>query len=214
MVAKKISVNKGIFPLRDFLSKKGIKRILLVTGKQSFKSIEPLVAPYLKHFEIKKFDDFDNNPQYTEILVGIEIYNRFNPDVVIAIGGGSCIDMAKSINFLAKQTEPLLEIIQGKSENIKHSYTPLVVLPTTAGTGSEATSFSVIYVGKLKYSLAHPDILPDYVLADSSLVVSVPKYVAGCSGFDAFTQALESYWSKNSTPESDEFALYAIKLII
>ena len=214
MNIKKISLNHDVFPLQDILCKTKTRKIFLVTGKNSFKNVEPLVGPYLRNFEVNKFDDFDNNPKFSDILKGIEKYKRFKPDIVIAVGGGSSIDMAKSINFLSKQTEPLLSILEGKTERINNCSIPLIVLPTTAGTGSEATSFSVVYVDKLKYSLAHPDILPDYIVADSSLVFSVPKYIAGCSGFDALTQALESFWSKNSTPESDEFALKAIKLLV
>ena len=163
MKIDKISLNHNVFPLHDILCKMKIRKIFLVTGKNSYKYVEPLVDSYLRDFEIKKFNDFDNNPQFSDILKGIEKYKCFEPDIVIAVGGGSSIDMAKSINFLSKQSEPLLSIIEGKTKKIRNCTTPLIVLPTTAGTGSEATSFSVIYVDKLKYSLAHPDILPDFV---------------------------------------------------
>ena len=101
------------------------------------------------------------------------------------VGGGSSIDVAKSINILAHQTSTINDIVKGKVQIEAKKRLPLIAMPTTAGTGSETTHFSVIYIDHVKYSLAHPYILPDYAIADVCLVKNMPKYLSASTGFDA-----------------------------
>lgn len=86
------------------------------------------------------------------------------------------------------------------------------MVPTTAGTGSESTHFSVVYIGDEKYSLAHPSMLPDTVILDPALTESMPPYLAACTGMDAVCQAIESWWSVNSTAESREYSRQSLAL--
>lgn len=172
------------------------QKVLLVTGKRSYMmsgAAKP-VADALTGREVMQYTDFSALPLDEDVQKGVKAYTAFDPDLVIAVGGGHVIDMAKSINFLA-----------GKK--------PLVALPTTAGTGSESTQFSVVYKDGLKTSLESPDILPTYAIVDPNLAMSVPKDVALPSALDALCQAIESYWSKKATDESREYARQALELI-
>ena len=90
----------------------------------------------------------------------------------------------------------------------------MVAIPTTAGTGSEATHFSVIYIDNVKYSLAHDFMLPDYAIVDAKLSFNLPCHIAATSGIDALSQAIESYWSVKSTEKSKSIASKAIILIL
>jgi alcohol dehydrogenase class IV len=106
-----------------------------------------------------------------------------------------------------------LEIVKD-SKLISKKGKPLIAIPTTAGTGSEATHFAVVYHDNKKYSVAHKSILPDVAILVNSLTASQPKHLTACAGLDAFSQAIESYWSVNATEESKAYAREAILLLI
>jgi alcohol dehydrogenase class IV len=91
---------------------------------------------------------------------------------------------------------------------------PLIAIPTTAGTGSEATHFAVVYVDGVKYSLAATELLPDIAIVDPDLVDTLPRHLAACSGFDALCQGIESYWALGATPQSREYAAEAVRMIV
>jgi alcohol dehydrogenase len=210
----KVFINEGLEVLTSILENVKAEKIFLVTGKKSYQSVKKKIELQLKNKDVFIFNDFDKNPQINDLRKGVIAYNKYAPDLVIAIGGGTAIDVAKSIKILAVQKDDLEDIITGnKSINFK-SLVPLVVMPTTAGTGSEATHFSVVYIGNKKYSLANVSMLPDYAVLDPRLVISMPKYVAACTAFDALTQAVESYWSRNATINSKRHAAEAINLIL
>ena len=143
---------------------------------------------------------------FQTIISGCEKIKKSNSDLIIAIGGGRIIDAAKLISVTASFKENYENIIRGK-EIINNKFLPLLVMPTTAGTGSEATSFSVVYLDGKKYSIASEKLLPEYVIADASLVQEMPNYLKACTLFDAFSQAIESFWSVNATEISREYSL-------
>lgn len=91
---------------------------------------------------------------------------------------------------------------------------PLAAIPTTSGTGSEATHFAVVYLEGKKYSLAHPAILPDYVVLDPGLTEGMSSYLTACTAMDALCQAIESFWSVNATEESTVFSRRGVELAI
>ena len=97
--------------------------------------------------------------------------------------------------------------------NIKYNGLPLIAIPTTAGTGSESTQFSVIYINKRKYSIDDPKLLPNFVILDSSFLNGSPTELIATTGMDALTQSIESLWSVNSTEQSRGYATEAIKII-
>jgi phosphonopyruvate decarboxylase len=191
------------------------KKVFLVTGKDSFAaSGGKKKLNFLEGNEnVVHFNDFSSNPKIEDIKIGIELYRSQNPDMVIAIGGGSVMDVAKSINILAHNNVNPESIIKKESKVINHGK-PLIAIPTTIGSGSESTHFSVVYIDSLKYSLASPCMLPNYYLLDGSLTLNLPKNIAASSGMDTFNQALESYWSVQSSALSRCYAKEALQLAV
>ena len=192
------------------------KKVFLVTGNKSFQDsgIKKKIEPFFKDHIVRRFSDFNVNPSIEDLKKGIKVFSNFNADIIIAIGGGSVIDMAKLINIISAQNENSIKnIIIGKTP-IKRKGLELVAIPTTTGTGSEVTQFAVVYINNKKYSLDHKSILPDYYILDSNLVADLPAYVIACSAFDALSQAVESYWSIKSNEKSKKFSRKAIKLIL
>lgn len=201
--------------LKDILFQQKIKSIFLVRGKKSYRlsGAEKIIKPLLKKYKVFEFYDFELNPKIEDVIKGIDRFKKFNSDLVVAIGGGSVIDMAKSINLLGGQTgDPKKYII--KKREIKNCGKDLVAIPTTAGSGSEATCFAVIYIGKTKYSLEHEKLLPEYAIIDPQFTFNLPKKITASTGMDALCQAMESYWSVNSNKNSQRYSEKAIKLII
>lgn len=200
----------------DIINELDARKILLVIGKKSFtlSGAESILDILLKNKDVIKFNDFKANPKLEDVYSGIELIRQENPDLIVAIGGGSVIDMAKLINILAVQTNHTALDIINDCSLINNKGRPLVAIPTTSGTGSQATHFAVIYIKKVKYSLSHVYILPDYAIVDFSLSYHTPKEVAASSAMDALSQAVESYWSKHATYESRKYSSEAIKLIL
>ncbi len=207
---QKVFINQGIAVLPKILNDLRIKKIFLVIGNNAYQSIEHLIRPYTKSISIETFVMTDSN--FKTMISGCEKLKQSNSDLVIAIGGGRIIDTAKLISVTALSKENYKNVITGK-EIIKNKFLPLLVMPTTAGTGSEATSFSVVYLGEKKFSVASENLLPEYVIADTSLVQEMPNYLKACSFFDAFSQSIESFWSVNATDMSRKYTRRAMELI-
>ena len=186
--------------LKQILKKTNSKKIFLVTGKTSFEKSgakNKLNKILNKNLKVKLFSEFSSNPKIKEINNGLKLFNKEKFDIIIAIGGGSAIDVAKAIKLFSKTNKPL------------------VVLPTTAGSGSESTYFIVYYIGKEKQSKGERDVtLPNYVILDYELLKSLPNKIMASAGIDALGQAIESYWSIYSTEESKKYSKKAIKLLI
>lgn len=201
--------------VKEVIEKFGGKRVFLVTGKNSFKECgaEKSLKISLHKFIVNRFYNFSNNPRIEEINEGIIELRKFSPDIVIAIGGGSVIDIAKAINILSDQKEYFEYYIRGDLALTGGGF-PLLAIPTTSGTGSEATHFSVVYMNKLKYSLAHKSMLPTVAIVDPALTFDLSPEITAVTGADALSQALESYWSIKSTEESKKYAKGALVLAI
>ncbi|MDP3733895.1 MAG: phosphonoacetaldehyde reductase [Nanoarchaeota archaeon] len=192
--------------------------IFLVTGNFFYQSsLKDTLEPLLASYDVTHFNDFSANPQLDDVRKGISLFKEKECDLVLAIGGGSTLDIAKSINILTAQiygsSDKVTRYIT-KELSLKKPGKPFIAVPTTAGTGSEATHFAVVYIDKKKYSLAHPEwMLPDYVVLDPSLTYNLPAKITASTGMDALCQAIESYWSVYSTEESQQYAGEAIPLI-
>jgi alcohol dehydrogenase class IV len=188
------------------------KTILLVRGSKSYQvsRAENVIKKFIpSSTTIIDFFDFAVNPQESDLQKAIENFHVEKIDLIIAIGGGSVLDMAKLIRFFLS--------FEGNIEKNEYQQTcsviPLIAIPTTAGTGSEATHFAVLYKNKIKYSVAHSNILPDYAIVDPVFTWNIPPYITACTGFDALAQAIEAYWNVNAKEESDLYAEQAIQLI-
>jgi len=200
--------------LKSILSRHNPKNILLVTGKSSYEKCgaKEIIEPILSYYKVISFFDFEVNPKLQDIEKGIDLFKENNCDFVIAVGGGSVIDVAKSINILSANDERPIDYIKGKSfEKVGKQ---LVAIPTTAGSGSEATKFSVIYIDKTKYSLDYEFVIPNHAIIDFQFTMNLPKEITASTGMDALCQAIESYWCIYSTEQSKNYAREAIKLVM
>lgn len=157
-----------------------------------------------------KFDDFQPNPLYESVEKGVTLFNDSKCDAIIAVGGGSSIDVAKCIKLYSNMnhTENYLK------QTIIPNTIPFLAVPTTAGTGSEATKYAVIYYEGAKQSVTHESCIPSVVLFDVSALETLPEYQKKSTMLDAFCHAVESFWSVNSTDVSKEFSKKAINLIL
>jgi len=205
----------AIGKLADILSEVRPNNIFLVAGKSSYKTCgaEKKLEKLLKNFNLVYFNGFLPNPNINDVNNGIALFKKSKPDFVIAVGGGSVIDIAKAVNIISCQTGKPEDYIKGRAL-IERQGKPLVAVPTTSGSGSEATHFAVVYINGKKYSLAHHFIMPDYAIVDANLTLSLPIRITAETGMDALSQAIESYWAVGSTEKSKRYAQEAIKLIL
>ena len=174
------------------------------------------------HSEI--FSEVESDPSFDTIMKGVEAMKSFNPDVIIAIGGGSPIDAAKGMWLLYEHPDADLEGLKLKFMDIrKRTYKfpklgqkcKMVAIPTTSGTGSEVTSFAVITDKEKnkKYPLADYELTPDVAIVDPDLVMSLPKSVTADTGMDVLTHALEAYVSNMASDYTDGLAEKAVELV-
>lgn len=205
--------NEGVAPLKTYFQDSGLNRLLLFTGKDSFASVHHFVDPMLAAFQYERIQVKGKVPTYDEIVGIIESVDVKSFDAIVAIGGGKIMDTAKATNVLASQSSDDYLAYLDDPGLIKHKGLPLIAIPTTAGSGSEATQFAVVYKGATKYSLSSATILPDHSLIDASLIENVPAAVAASTGFDVLCQSIESYWSVNSNSTSKPYSTEAINLI-
>lgn len=189
------------------------RRVFLVTGKASYGTLHNvgMIETALAACSVRRHFDFEPNPNHADIQRGAALVRAFDPDVVLAVGGGSVIDTGKLLSVAPASDERILEMIE--SGQVPERRTPaLIAIPSTAGSGSEATHFAVVYVGDRKYSVASSLLLPDYCIVDSQCTWSVPPRLTAITALDALSQAVESYWATSSTQESREHAAQSIRL--
>lgn len=202
----------SIFKLKDIVRQYAPQRILLVRDGQAYTicGAQSVMNEALKGIIVIDFFDFQQNPKIEDVQKGLTILKQQSVDLIIGIGGGSVMDMAKLIRILhSYNVDESFKPIEKKSE-----LQPLILLPTTAGTGAEATHFAVVYKNKKKYSLAHEDVLANHVFVYPAFTYQIPAYITACTGFDALAQAIEAYWNVNANEESDQYAEKAIGLLV
>lgn len=199
--------------LERILASNRLGTVMLVRGKKSYEACgaKSVIERIRSVFQLKicEFYDFEENPKIKDLQRGLKMLKEHPCKLIIAIGGGSVLDMAKLIRFFHAYQGKITDITFDKINDLL----PLIAIPTTAGTGSEATHFAVVYMNNVKYSVAHPDILPDVAIIDPVFTYKNPQYLTASTGFDALAQAIEAYWSLNAIAESDAFAIRAIKLL-
>ena len=177
-------------------------KILIVTDKFfSGSSMLRIVTQPLaeSNKEYRVFNDVVPDPPVEKIVSGVKVVLEYKPDCLIAVGGGSVIDSAKAIREFAVRMESDLKIA-------------LIAVPTTSGTGSEVTAFSVITdsTNHVKYPLVSESMLPDEAILDEELVKSVPPNVTADTGMDVLTHAIEAYTSINNNEFSSVIHIFAV----
>ncbi|WP_455792624.1 iron-containing alcohol dehydrogenase [Clostridium butyricum] len=191
------------------------EKAFIVSGKVITKmGTVKILTDYLTELNIKFeiFNDITGEPTDTMIEAGVKAYKDAGCDFCIAIGGGSPLDSGKAI---AAMTELEGNICDYMGTSIEGKFPKLVLIPTTAGTGSEATKFSIITDTKnnIKMLLKGEALLPDLAIIDYKFSMTSPKSVTAATGMDALTHAVEAYTSKKANPLTDTYALSAIKRI-
>lgn len=163
------------------------------------------------------FSDFTPNPLYEQVCNGIDLFKITKCDTILAVGGGSAIDVAKCIKLavLAKEgNDAIIPPLVSRRLSIDGSMIPFIAIPTTAGTGSESTHNAVMYYEEAKQTVTNDGVLPDYAILEPSVLKTLPLYQKKCTMMDALCQGIESWWSVNSTEESYEYSRKTIELIM
>lgn len=208
-----LTVENNYKALDDYLLENHIKKIFLVKSKY-FDSFS--ISAYFKTLRLRlgidtvEFTHYHPNPEYSSVVEGEKLFTAENCDCIFACGGGSCIDVAKCIKLYYGLDENTIFLSQTPIENP----IPLIVLPTTAGSGSEATRYAVIYYNDEKQSVTHDSIIPSAVIFDPQVLEKLPEYQRKSTMLDAFCHAVEAYWSVNSTCESKKFSKTAIQMLL
>lgn len=197
----------------DLYLKNGMyKKVFLVCGA----SIKHLgIGKYFETLEkrlgikVVRFSDFKPNPLYESVVKGVKLLNKEECHLIVAVGGGSAMDVAKCIKLYSNMdhTQNYLE------QTIIPNDIELMAIPTTAGTGSEATRYAVIYYNDEKQSVTHDSSIPTSVVFDPTVLETLPAYQKKATMLDALCHATESFWSVNANAESQEYSKEAIRLI-
>lgn len=205
----------SIRKLPDLLRIFDAKRPFLVASDRTLAQTNGRALPdLLPKGSYSVFSDFKPVPVIEDLCKGCVAAAQWQPDVVIGIGGGTAMDLAKLIAVLPDSSPRYIESITfGEVELPLYRGRRLILIPTTSGGGAEATHFAVLYTGHIKHSIEHHTLLPDCAIVDPQLTWSMPPYLTACTGFDALSQAIESYWSVQSTDASRLLAAEAIRLI-
>jgi alcohol dehydrogenase len=199
--------------LADEVSQRGWDRLLVVAGGASFalSGANATVIRALAGHDVRWVDDVKANPGLDALEAHTEQLHGFRPDAVIAVGGGSVLDMAKLLALTTAVDVPPRVVVD--DPGAAHDLPAIVAIPTTSGSGSESTPFAVLYVDGVKRSIEHPGMLPEVALVDSDLSSSMPPYLTAVSGLDCLAHAVESMWSLRSTTESRGLATEALGLV-
>src|SRR5579859_20254 len=214
MARPQIHFGAGEFcKLPRILSEHGIRNLLLVSGDSARKAsgVEKLLAPLAGSLQVHRFSDFSSNPTIEQVEAAVRIVREQRCDAVVALGGGTAIDIGKAAAALAAQQRAALDCLREPSP-LPSRQCLLVAAPTTAGTGSEVTSFSVIYIEGRKHSLDDQALLPDHAIVDPELSVGLPPGTAASAALDAISQGIESLWSVRSTETSRNHAREAVEV--
>lgn len=191
------------------------KKALIVSGKNVTKmGTVKIITDCLETWKIDYliFNEITGEPTEVMIEAGVKAYKEGECDFCIAVGGGSPLDSGKAIVAMTKLEG---EISDYMGQTMEGKFPPLVLIPTTAGTGSEATKFTVITDSKkdIKMLLKGEALLPDLAIIDAKFSLTAPKGVTAATGMDALTHAVEAYTSRKANPLTDTFALSSIKKI-
>ena len=204
-----LSEEKNYKQLENYFENNRIDNIFVVAFH--FKE-KPYIIKFLEkqNINISIFSGYHPNPTYEEVVDGIKKFKDSKSKFILAIGGGSAIDVAKCIRSFATMNDNINYLKQ----EIKKNDIILCAVPTTAGTGSESTKYSVIYYEGNKQSVTSDYLIPEIVLFDISFLQKLPTNVKKTTVLDAFSHCIESIWSVNSDNKSKKYAKEALEIIL
>ncbi|MGQ9632528.1 MAG: iron-containing alcohol dehydrogenase [bacterium] len=213
----KIVFGSGCFEnLRDYVEEFKPRKILLVTGRTAMRKlgVTDRAREYLRGCEIITFDRVEQNPCIQTVDECSDLIRRERCDLVIGLGGGSALDVAKVASVLIDNPGSFRDYADGR-RTVTEDGVPCIAIPTTAGTGSEVTPFAPItnLEERKKQSIFPFQMYPDIALVDPKLSMTMPPEVTATTGIDAFCHAVEVCFSRRTQPISDALAFQAIKLI-
>ncbi len=210
---------KSISKIGSLTARNG-HRVLLVTGKRHLKEsgvFDLIMASFKKTQRIEFVEVFDKascNPDVDMVNEAKDVIINKNLDVIVAVGGGSSMDLAKAAAISAKQNMPVEEIISSNRCAVMEALS-VICVPTTSGSGSEVTKYAVINDNrqKLKLAISSESIYPKVTLIDPMLTYDMSREIIANTGFDALCHAIEAYTSKSSSPITDLYCQKAISLV-
>lgn len=210
--ADAIPVTFGAGAVRELdalVDRLGARRVLVVATESG------LVRTGFEHWlddpGHRLFADFRPNPDLEDVLVGCALRDSWRPDLVVGLGGGSAMDVAKLVRGLPAGREAALACLTGGDGPVATDVGGLLLVPTTSGTGSEVTQFATVFDGEGKYSFDHPLAAATRSVVDPELTATCPVDVLTSCAMDALCHAVESLWARRSVPQSRAHALEALR---
>ena len=196
--------------LPELLESHGVQKCVLVCDRFFAKKGAELLETTAQICAV--FDDVEPNPQLSGVEATVRLLKKHGADAVLALGGGSAMDTAKYAAACAKSEHSPAAHFEGAPFPGKGA--KIFAVPTTAGTGAEVTGVSVISRGNEKKTTHHPSFYPDVCIVDPELTMTVPPFTTMITGLDAFTHAIEAFWSVRHGAVSDLFAKEALRVIL
>lgn len=203
--------------LTDVLTGQGLHKVALFTDPTLRKLglVDPILdAAQAAGAEVEVFDNIPAEPSYSQVQTVVDEVAKVGADVIVAVGGGSVMDTAKLACVCAGADYTVHDLLSDPKRAKKQI--PCVAVPTTAGTGAEATINAIVAVpeDEVKIGIVNDDMMPDYVLLDVRMVQNLPRSIAAATGIDAMCHAIECFTCVKANPFSDTFALEAFDLIL
>lgn len=216
-IPQNIIAGVGVFSkLPEIAKNLGGKHAMIISGPSLYKhGIVDKAVKFLEQADVKSdiFTEVEANPSVETVDKAVHTYREAGADFIVALGGGSPMDVAKAVAVVAKYGGNIIDY-EG-AHKVPGKIVPMIAIPTTAGTGSEVTAFSVItdHARDYKLTVFSYELLPEYALLDPELITTVPASVAAACGIDAFIHAEEAYVSKAASPFSEAMSEKAMELI-
>lgn len=207
-IGQVIEPGSAVKHLLDYVRRGNFRRVFIFSGQRSFSWFEAnrFVEELRRFVAVTRLAEVRPNPDFDSLRLSVEAVSKNNPDIVIGIGGGSVLDLAKLSRALHDNPTVDPATLTTEAPHLDARATQLVLVPTTAGSGAEATHFAVLYRDGIKHSVAGESLLADHIVLDSALVGGGEPQQLAASGLDALCQCIESLWARAATVESRKTA--------
>jgi phosphonate metabolism-associated iron-containing alcohol dehydrogenase len=192
------------------------RRVALITGQAIMRELGILdrIRQLLGARELEIYEGVEPNPQLGQAQEAVDFARKAGAESILGIGGGSALDTAKIVAAVAPNGGEVVPLLN-KERALSEPSLPAVMIPTTAGTGSEVTRWGTLWdlEAKKKYSLEGMGMYPTHALLDPRLTLTLPPVFTATTGMDALSHAMEAYWNRNANPVSDQYALEAVRRV-